>query len=421
MKKTLSLMLALAMLVCVVGCAQTAGQEPTAAEAEMDFTIPELELSVPAPMQYPDYTVGENPTIQEMRETAARAMEDYLRLQWTPSKYMCYYKIGAAAHKQFNYVPGYVFTGLPYTNAGTALVAWFEYYDPATGVLNYPGDGQELNRELGAACSRTVYQAWLTVCNSMTGNHNVVSSTKANGFIPIGPYTYNDLLTDFSNYFTTKIVEDNGEQIMCQSYAVLQQGDGLVSVPNISGTHVMMCDGDPVVVYNDDGTINPDKSYVPVQDQRAGSGNHYYDEMYGDLLTYRSGRYYAELSFKALLSEGYLPYSNAEFLGLDPYEIPEVTFSEANCTSIDQLLKGKLEGNYPLSVVKVVVEDAEGNQTVLAREIQTIQYKFNMLDLGGDLSSEAAQKIISESAGQTVKLLAVIPNGQVFTLAEFVL
>lgn len=421
MKKILLLLLALTMAVCAVGCAQTPAQETTAPEADSGFTVPQMELSVPAPMAYPDYTVGENPTIQEMRETAARAMEDYLRLQWTPDKYMCYYKIGAAAHKQFDYVPGYVFCGLPYTNAGTALVAWYEYYDAETGVLSYPGDGQQFNKELGAACSRTVYQAWLTVCNSMTGDHNVVSSTKANGFIPIGPYTYNDLLTDFSNYFTTKIVEDNGEQIMCQSYAELQLADGLVSVPDVSGTHVIMCDGDPVVVYNADGTINPDKSYVPIQDQRAGSGNHYYDEMYGDLLTYRSGRYYYEMSFRELLNSGYLPYSNAEFLGMDPYEIPEVTFSEPDCTSLEQLLKGKVQGNYPLSVVKVVAEDAEGNQTVLARKIQTIDYEFKMMDLGASLSGEGAQQLLSAHAGKTLKLIAIIPNGQHFTLAQFTL
>lgn len=421
MKKTLSLLLALAVLVCVVGCSRTPAQETTAPEADSGFTVPQLELSVPAPMAYPDYTVGENPSIQELRETAARAMEDYLRLQWTPGKYLCYYKIGAAAHKQFDFVPGYVFSGLPYTNAGTALVAWFEYYDPQTGVLDYPGDGQQFNRELGAACSRTVYQAWLTVCNSMTGDHNVVSSTASHGFIPIGPYTYNSLLTDFSNYFTTKIVEDNGEQIMCQSYAQLQLADGLVSVPDVSGTHVIMCDGDPVVVYNEDGTINPEKSYVPIQDQRAGSGNHYYDEMYGDLLTYRSGRYEAQMTFRELLYSGYLPYSNAEFLGQDPYEVPEVTFSEPGCTSIEQLLKGKAQGNYPLSVVKVVAEDAEGNQTVLARQIQTIQYDFNMLDMGGQLSSEATQQLLKQCAGQTLKLIAVIPNGQHFTLAQFAL
>lgn len=421
MKKILLLLLALTMAVCAVGCSQTSAEETTAPTEQVQGAVQSQDLSVPVPMAYPDYRVSENPTIQELRETAAKAMDDYLRLQWTPDKYLTYYKVGAAAHKQFDYVPGYVFTGLPYTNAGKALVCWFEYYDPQTGVLSYPDDGQAFNRELGASCARTVYQSWMTVCNSTTGDHNVISSTAANGFIPIGPYTYNDLLTDFTNYFTTKIVADNGEQVMCQSYAELQLADGLVSVPDVSGTHVIMCDGEPVVFYNADGTIDPDKSYVPIQDQRGGHYNHYYDEMYGDLLTYRSGRYYYEMSFRELLDSGYLPYTNAEFLGQDPYETPEVTFSEPDCTSIGQLLKGKVQGNYPLSVVKVVAEDAEGNQSVLARKLQTVQYEFNMLDLGSELSGEGSQELLAAHAGKTLKLIAIIPNGQHFTLAQFAL
>ena len=123
---------------------------------------------VPAPMAYPDYTPCANPTPRQLRQMAVKAMEDMLSIQWTAPHHLAHRRRNAKIDVTYEYHPGQLFAGTPYCNAGMPFVAWFEYYNTHTGVLEYPGDGEAMNMELSSTCARSVIHAWYTVANSIT-------------------------------------------------------------------------------------------------------------------------------------------------------------------------------------------------------------------------------------------------------------
>ena len=73
---------------------------------------------------------------------------------------------------------------------------------------------------------------------------------------------------DVGSQGTDDVCAENGEQIMYQSYAAMQVGDGGITLWEENG-HTNMCSVAPTVVYNDDGTINGDESWLCIIEQGA--------------------------------------------------------------------------------------------------------------------------------------------------------
>ena len=85
MKKILCMILCLVMLTAFFGCNQ--------------------QHSVPAPMEYPDYTFDDTPNTMEMRLTAVKAMKDLLSVPWCTDHVITYKKNGPVSGKQFLHEP----------------------------------------------------------------------------------------------------------------------------------------------------------------------------------------------------------------------------------------------------------------------------------------------------------------------------
>ena len=434
MKKILSLTLAALLLLGMTAC----GGEKADTNKPTETTPVISEPLVPQPMtERPMYLVSENPTIEEMRQTAVKAMHDMLSIQWCTTDSFMYNKTGAVSHKDYRYEPETIYCGLPYADGQTNMYVWWEYYDSQTGKLRMEGDGQWLNDILGNTCAGSLMWAWSTVCDSLTGRYVNTSMVPKYGCIPVGDYKIkNDMILDefkaeAGGYSTEMVCAENGLQVMLESYAQAKMAD---AITNSKSEHTMMLIEDATVVRDAEGNIDPIQSYVMLQDQAAGTGDKFYEHTGEDGNVYnytgRTGPIAVKMTFKELFDATYIPVTTAEFLGLETYAKPEVGFTKEGCASFEDLVAGAVTCNYPMSLLKLIATDAEGKETTLhtvyfnRKDVQgsapgmmdgkARNYKFSSDRLVVD---EAVNALASGE--YTITVVATAPNGEVFTPVTF--
>ena len=276
---------------------------------------------VTPPMQYPDYTFAEEPSVMDLRLTAVRAAKDLLSIQWSLETGISYNKTGPVSNKLFMHEADVTYCGLLYSNASVGLFQFMEYYDQETGRLWYPGSANQLKEALGASCADAMIWGLTTVCTSIEGAYYPSTMVIKNGFYPLGGITYDETVSNFTFNPTDKIMAANGKEVVVEAYTLVQPGDMLVSTPD---NHGMMAIENAHVVTNADGTIDMAKSYIKIQDQRGGQGQGFYEqEINGEVLRF-SGRTEYNFTFQKLYEKGYIPVSTAEFLGKKDYEAATV-------------------------------------------------------------------------------------------------
>lgn len=367
--------------------------------------------TVPQPMKRPDYVFYHTPTPDEMRQRAVKAMNDFLSIQWRTHTKIVHSKVGAVRYKRFIYEKDNTYGGLPYTDAGMGLFQFLEYYDHETGRLKFYGDGQEFNLQIGGTCACGVCWSLSTVCSDLGGNYINFWMTPKYGYLPVGGYKIPEGLEEFRNYHTSKIIADTGIQEMMECYGKIQPAD---AVSSSDRDHTMMCIDYPHVERNEDGTIDPEKSYVMVADQRGGTGLvGFYDERIEDDIIHHSGRTSYKCTFAELLRTSYIPLTTPEFMGLKPYERAKVTFSDESCATREQLIAGSVCSNYPMSVIKLVVTRGNGYREMLdrylVRRVDPLNGKARCFPL------ENMAEAIRNAEGVKLELEVTTANGEVIT------
>ena len=278
--------------------------------------------------------------------------------------------------------PGLVYAGLPYKGSSTgSIYRLFDFMDPETGVVDVSEAGREV-LDFGGMCSSGCYWAWARVMNS--ANYRwCADSVYSRGYLRVGPYTYPDSWTryiDVGIQGTDDVCKENGEQIMFQSYAAMQVGDGGITLYEKNG-HTNMCSVAPTVVYNEDGTINGDESWLCIIEQ----GAIWQDGVSKGGIPYKYERSVERrFTFKQFYDGAYNPYTFGELIGTDPIEETEVSFSHTGETiSQKQLFNARVTSNYNISDVYVYVYDEAGNEiykhAVRARTPSTREQKVHKL------------------------------------------
>lgn len=276
---------------------------------------------------------------------------------WTPSDSFTYTKSKKGNTDEISM--GKIYGGLPYIGlASGSIYRLMDYIDEESGVVDMTEPSQRPDL-FGNQCSIGAYWGWSRVVNSAEYSWTF-SMVQSKGFLRVGPYTYDDTLVRFIEGVsdTSIIIKQNGDQVMYQSYAAMKPADGFVSY--ISAGHTMMCTAAPVVVYNDDGTVDPVNSYVTITDQYSnwveGTGEA------GDAYTYKNNVDY-QYPFYKLLDDDYIPFTFAEFLGTDPVEETQCAFSHQGQTvTPDQLRAGEITANYGISDAYAIIRDKDGNE-----------------------------------------------------------
>ena len=457
MKKALIIFLVLAMLMSFTACTLedvlamigVPGTQTPPTEAPTDPPVtepPAPETNVPKP-----YTKAEMEALKVakpgMTEDELRQIVlDYMRAQtniiWTPSKNLSYY----SQTKFMLIAEGNLAGGMPYiTVCQSSLYNFMHFYDERNGMLDVEklqAEKQDWKQIVANQCSGSTYWAWVRVSNSIQFQY-------CNRILPCNGYIFPDviaeMLKDVTEYYPSgagvesitstkyEIVPAIGREGMYQLYAQMKPADGLIHydgwtqktdkdgnvierTPSAAG-HVIMCSSVPVIVYNEDGTIDGSNSYITIRDQTLSLKptkleNGVECDVYPN--------WDAVHTFDKLYSTGYLPFTLPEFVGKDDVEIATVTATlngSAPGTSVKlaDLQKMKLDTNYPMSYHTITVKDAAG---VVLFEDHIYSLKMNVYSVGKVLDKhildyEALEALANGS--NTVEVTTRVSTGEVLT------
>lgn len=275
---------------------------------------------------------------------------DYMKLQLEfPFKFkedFVYYIFSQKRERRL--LGGKVYGGIPYVTRGAGnLYRIADIYDPETGILDASGDIFQNIRYFGNACSGSASMSWARVVSSAYLGYTMFM-TKANGFLPVGPYRYpKENVTSFaennpSGVRCDTICDFNGEQTMFESYAQMKPADGVVC-----NGHVRMNSAVPTVVRKADGCIDGEQSFVLMREQvcyvpninhlrTTADSSHYVAQGYVDI------RY----TFQTLFDTKYIPFTFAEFAN------PALVQPARILLAVEPLLKERvITSNYAISDV----------------------------------------------------------------------
>jgi hypothetical protein len=363
----------------------------------------------------------DNPTEQQMRETAVRAMRDMLSVQFSVPMNFMYNKEGAVSHKDYIYKTDTVYAGMPYADGQVNIFVWHEFYDPETGRLRMDGDGQWLNSTLGNTCAGSLMWGWSAVSHTLTGSYINYNMTVSNGVLPVGPYTYNTVINSFHEIQTSEICKENGMQTMFESYAMVKMADAVTSS---TVDHTMMAIEDATVVRKADGSIDPQESYIIIQDQAAGVSTTSEFNVFEEdgIKVHYTGRLNVKWSFLKLFQSNYIPVTTKEFAGVEPYAKPEVKSSK-EVTDMESLYTTEITSVYPMSMIKVMAKKSTGRETELFHfyvdryDVGTgLARNYKMSGVRLDIDGAVKELVAGD---YTITLEATDSTGAVFNLATF--
>lgn len=360
MRKLLALLLCTALLLTFAACSNSNTEihpTETTEEAKIVDTYPyptiNNKLTWDAinaiPMKRSDMT------IQEMRELCVQFMRFSKTAMWTPNDTVDFIRNSKGTEDQI--VKGGIYAGLPYVGLGTGNVyRMMDHLNEETGVMD-----MELLRTMpklfGNQCSCTTFWGWGRVVNSM-GIAYTANMTQGNGYLRVGPYTYPDNTLRFSEQYTTeKVCQDNGLDIMCQSYAQLHLGDGLVYYTTAG--HAIMASSEPHVEYTGN-KINPTTSYITILEQSQRWEEYTNDA--GDTAQVKNS-IDKKMTFLDLFNNAYIPFTYAEFLGTKGVDETKCEINlSGDSVEANKLFSAKVTANFGISDIYVSLKKADGKE-----------------------------------------------------------
>ena len=283
--------------------------------------------------------------VAERRQLVADFFRFQKRVNWTPDASHDYTKNPHGAPDRM--CEGTVYRGFPYVTVGSGNVYRMMDFIDEKGFIDIKRAATPA-RKFGNQCAAGVFGGWGRIVNSANYSFTVEMTVK-NGFQRVGPYTYDDTQPRFgADYPTTyDICKANGEQVMFKSYAALEIADVMVNYSTAG--HIIMCTIAPEVVYNEDGTIDGEKSFLHITDQ-AQTWLAGYEEN-GDSYEYKNNIDWKR-TFNQLLKSGYLPMTVPELTGEKDLDDTEVSIDlSLGTVTLEELFAATVKANYGINDV----------------------------------------------------------------------
>lgn len=413
MKKVFALLFALALLP-LVGCAGGASTADTPEDTTPlipkkvdNYNYPTIQDKLTWDKINAFPVKSEDMTIEEMRELCVSFMRFSKTAVYTPNNNLSYER--ATSGTQDEMFKGTLYGGLPYIGRGGCgnVYRLMDYIDEETGVLDMEKIALRPNL-FGGHCSSSTYWAWSRVISSVAHAYTA-NITHSNGYLRIGPYTYIDGISFSANYTSDQIVQQNGLDVMCKSYAELHLADGLVNYHE-GGGHVIMASSEPTIAYKADGSIDPVNSYITILEQAQGWKE--YTNAAGDVCQVKES-VDKKRTFLELYNGAYMPFTFAEFLGTKPVEKTEcsVNLSGEEVSSL-KLFNAIVKSNFGISDIYISLFSNSGREVYRlitrateagVKELQVVQLADNTFTWG-DLNALKGT--------YTVKLSAQLSTGE---------
>ena len=304
-----------------------------------------------------------DPRIQAVRDKVVEKMYEMGTVEWyvsQPLYHSCTCTL-AACHGVF--VPGIKHVGLPYNHKGGSLERFKSVLDETGTVQDWvydlgSFDGYDLY--MGNDCATAIAQAYACVSHSFTFTYaNQMLPDREFDTIPVGDYEWK---LDKQYAYSKTYVEATGEQRMYEAYAQMRKGDA-VAYTTVEGGHTRMCAEDPVVVRYEDGTIDPENSYV-IMHQQGG-------------VNVQIDPYYTTWGINNKITFSHL-YHTDTALPVTIQELLDGNVAEPSAELVDGadgregLISGTVTSNYFLDSVTMVIADAEGREVLNHRVFTTV-------------------------------------------------
>ncbi len=424
MKKLLCFLLA--SLLLLSGC----GAAPAA-----DPTEPPFEATAPTMAALPEGATDEE-ILQYRRDLVEQQMRYMCTVRWTPAETIEYSlvnsSLGLEADKISNpddiitLQKGIIYEGIPYTHGCQSAYGFLEYAasETETGTLVFEdmttedlsGYGKmEPTRccRIGTDCADQVFWAWNHIATSIS--FQVTNAmTPFYGCILVGDYTHDMQKLEH----TYKICEQNGMEVMFESYAQMLKGDAMVFINSKGSGHAIM-NVEVHVVRKEDGSIDPQQSYAITLEQESGDErtqtDTYIDEVTGEKIVRLQGidRKY---TFLSLYQKGYLPVTCKELI--DPAPLAEVKITDSITEHNEKtMFKGTISCPYRISYVTIDITDSKGNtvQACTTFSIANEMHDFQLIRFTSDVEKLVQKGYINleelPSGTYTITHTARLANG----------
>lgn len=398
------------------------------------WNIPNLKAVAPADEAALEKAIADNEILRERRAQVVAKMRQMGDLYWRATEDITYHISSNARWVDFK--AGRVYRGMPYAYARSDEQTFLEFAvsQDEKGIYNisglkedHLGNGSTLAR-IGNDCSGSVNFAWNQVGADISGTKSSRYMIEENGYLKVGDYEYTPT-EDGRIGISKEIVAANGEERMYAAYAKVQPGDALDTTA-AGGGHVILV-VDKHVVYNPDGSIDPDRSYIHTLEQTPGPVSrgvetHAWNEELGEVVY----TIYKEVKspFRQVYSSGYLPITCKVLNDASPVEAAKVTDSlNASEYTYENLFRGEFTTNRMVSSVTMTVTDANGEvfkvtgsgirAAIKSYDLQnflTENYEGHMVLRGG----LALEKLV---AGNTYHCAVVVSlgSGEQITVRDF--
>ena len=255
------------------------------------------------------------------------------------------------------YDPEWTYYGMPYKHGNGSFTSFNYMLDENGYMKDWVYEMSDINgydTYMGSMCSSAAQMAWWSVSNStnfMCSPHTMPGINEAYGCITVGEGWWEGVEFDYKAHLTQQYIDNCTEQEFYEVLAQTLHGD-LMTQGIAAGYHTVMVAEDPVVVRDQHGNIDSNKSYIITHEQ-AGASHDNYNK------TYTSWRINEKNTFNSIRGQGFCPFRCEELITGE--------MEPAYCEMLDNpggylgMTVGTVKGNYFLDAVVLTITDSKGN------------------------------------------------------------
>lgn len=261
------------------------------------------------------------------------------------------------------YTTAYTYIGMPYKHGNGTYTSFTQYFlDENNYVQDWVWDMDArfgYDTYMGTMCTSAVETALWTVSNSIDApipQSFYPVYYPDNNCIPVGEGWWEDVTNYNSGTAYTDVwVLNRTEQQYFEDMALVRRGD-VLNQGIEAGVHTIMVASDPVIVRNQQGEIDGDRSYITTHEQAGGA------VIDDEKMTWTTFRLDKKRTFTSLRNAWWIATTIEEFV-TGEMETPECAIVDGADGKLG-LTTGIVQANYFLESVLLTITDSKGNVVV---------------------------------------------------------
>ncbi|MBQ7968218.1 MAG: hypothetical protein IJ292_00140 [Clostridia bacterium] len=311
----------------------------------------------------------------DYREIVLGYMMKMAQVKWTPDVDMNVVMKKSYDYKAaLEYKAGVTYYGMPYTDTKCGLDAFEQFVKD--GVFSY--ESHYFDDLIGNHCSSSMARAF----QQLISNGNMGGTKPQKSYAGIFKFP-NDIKIPYElygdAYDSFDIWNHNSKAKIYEAYGMMKPGDVIYFSKKTGSGHVRMVSQESIIVYDEYGMIDGEKSEVIVIEQ-----TNTWDKTVDIPTTWFVNRHY---SFDTLYEKHFMPitleiYSNGE-KSKDAYIIYD---GENNADTIKNGVKGTVTCTFPLDYAYATIKDKDGKVVRKSLTYNVMnKYNLNLEDMNADL------------------------------------